>query len=359
MRCPKCGYTSFDNQDRCKKCKKRLSASAATLGMVVSAVPPSFLFVAEPEQEVDDFAEAEDVVVDLSGDDDTVLDLSAPDEQSFPAAHRRQETSAYPSLLADEEGVDLQLADDFEAESPAKEGGFDSPAALADEEGIDFELADDFEAESPAKEGGFDFPAALAEEEGIDFELADDFEAESPAKEGGFDFPAALADEDDIDPRLSRGIAEKGSGQELDLDFELDLPLDDDAAADTAAAPRIGIDLAKLDISDLQAPQAAEIEMPEDGKTVADTAAESEEEPAPSVLAAFTEELGDFEEETTAPAQEEFSLEDLQVDGLDVGKTALPDPGPGYHPAMKTGTALDSFHFELQELLAVDENEKA
>ena len=295
MRCPKCGYTSFDNQDRCKKCKKRLSASAATLGMVVSAVPPSFLFVAKPEQEVDDFAEAEDVVVDLSGDDDTVLDLSAPDEQSFPADHRRQETSAYPSLLADEEGVDLQLADDFEAESPAKEGGFDSPAALADEEGIDFELADDFEAESPAKEGGFDFPAALA----------------------------------------------------------------DDAAADTAAAPRIGIDLAKLDISDLQAPQAAEIEMPEDGETVADTATESEEEAAPSVLAAFTEELGDFEEETTAPVQEEFSLEDLQVDGLDVGKTALPDPGPGYHPAMKTGTALDSFHFELQELLAVDENEKA
>ncbi len=328
MRCPKCGYTSFDDQDRCKKCKKRLPASAMAMGAVVNAVPPSFLLVAKPEQEVDDFAEAEDVVVDLSGDDDTVLDLSTPDEQPFPADHRRQEASAYPSLLAEEEGVGLQLSDVFEGTSPVQKTGLD-------------------------------FPAAPDNAEDTDLELDDDLEEEGTAQGGGHDFPAALADAEDIDPRLSGSAGELGSGQGLDLDFELDLPLDDDAPADTAAIPRIGIDLAKLDISDLQAPQAAGTEMPESGETMADAAEESEEAPAPSVLAAFGEELGGFEEETTAPAREEFSLEDLQVEGLDVDKTALPDPGPGYQPATKTGTALDSFHFELQELLAVDENEKA
>lgn len=48
MRCPKCGYTSFDNLERCKRCKKNIAATAAALmGTTVDAVPPAFLCVGD------------------------------------------------------------------------------------------------------------------------------------------------------------------------------------------------------------------------------------------------------------------------------------------------------------------------
>ncbi len=51
MRCPKCGYTSFDNLERCKRCKKNIAAAAtALMGTVVDAISPSFLLAPEPEE---------------------------------------------------------------------------------------------------------------------------------------------------------------------------------------------------------------------------------------------------------------------------------------------------------------------
>lgn len=313
MRCPKCGYTSFDNQDRCRKCKKRLSSSAATLmGTVINATPPSFLLTARPQQEVDDFAGDEDVVVDLGMGDDHVLDLSAPEEPLSPAADAR--------------GKEVQLSDLFHTGKATLDqgAGLDAPAALADASDLDLRLDEDV-------------PAALA----------------------------GVADDEPRDAQPSvAGAGEAASLRELDLDFELDLPLDEDGdeaptavettASAAVAASRIGIDLAKLDISDLQAPQE-----PADAETAEEEGASGGEETSASVLAAYAEELGDFEDEPDTGAQEEFSLEDLEVEGLGMEKTAMPAPSAGYQPATKTGTALDSFHFELQELLEVNDNEKA
>lgn len=330
MRCPKCGYTSFDNQDRCKKCKKRLSSAATLMGTVINATPPSFLFTAKPQQETDDFAEDEDVVVDLGMGEDHVLDLSAPEEPLVPPG--------------DAGGKGVQLSDLFRSgkDSPDQGLGLDAPAALADDESMDLRLDEDGDdEEGPSPGSGLDFPAALADVP----DMTDDG-------------PGA------VQPPVSpvTGGGETGTLQELDLDFELDLPLDDgDEAAAALEAPasaavaasRIGLDLAKVDISDLQAPQE-----PTDAERAEEEAEGGEETPA-SVLAAYAEELGDFEDEPDTGAQEEFSLEDLQVEGLGMEKSAMPAPGAGYQPATKTGTALDSFHFELQELLEVNDNEKA
>ena len=44
MRCPKCGYISFDLVDECLKCKKNIkSASEVLQGSVLNVSPPSFL----------------------------------------------------------------------------------------------------------------------------------------------------------------------------------------------------------------------------------------------------------------------------------------------------------------------------
>ena len=44
MRCPKCGYTSFDDLERCKKCKKPMPPATSTLtGTVLEASAPAYL----------------------------------------------------------------------------------------------------------------------------------------------------------------------------------------------------------------------------------------------------------------------------------------------------------------------------
>lgn len=47
MKCPKCGYTSFDYLDACKKCGTDLSAVRSMLGVI--AVSPDEMAVASPK----------------------------------------------------------------------------------------------------------------------------------------------------------------------------------------------------------------------------------------------------------------------------------------------------------------------
>lgn len=111
---------------------------------------------------------------------------------------------------------------------------------------------------------------------------------------------------------------------------------------------RPSLDLAALDISDLQAPsphfsQPEGIELTLDlaDMTTADQAAQ------PS---------------TTRIGMQEFSLEDLQADDLELENpytlTVDKEAGQQYQPAMRTGTALDSFDFDLDKLFQVNRNEK-
>lgn len=259
MRCPKCGYTSFDDLERCKKCKKNIAATAtALMGTVASAAIPSFLGAAQPPQEQN---QGPDTGIELNIDDDSSLDFSSGTDDLF-------------SLDEGTPGADIQPA-----------------------------------------------TPELAEDRGIDLRLSDDLGA---------------------DP----------SPQEAAIDMELDLSLDDlgetplnlgnTEAADTPASP--GLDLAGLDISDLQAPEA-----PASQEIAFEPSLRLDDEPAPVSSAAAG----------AAPADDEFSLEDLQVEGLAESKPGAPVADDQYQPGMKTGTALDNFNFELDELLELNENEKA
>lgn len=264
MRCPKCGYTSFDNLERCKKCKKNIAAAAAALmGTVASAVPPSFLAMANQTQDLEPgVAGAE---LELNIDEHNGLDFSSSEDGLF-------------SL--DEE----------------------APAA---------------NSHQPVAE--------LSEDSGIDLSLPDHFD-DSPAQ------------------------------QEAAIDMELDLALDDldeepvppgNAEENEIAAPS-GLDLAGLDISDLQAPEAPAGQEAAFEPSLSLDGLDDEPAPVPPVS------------QEAAPADAgEFSLENLQVEGLAETKPEAPVADDQYQPGMKTGTALDNFNFDLDELLELNENEKA
>jgi len=82
MRCPKCGYISFDHLDSCRKCKKPI-AQAEFQGTTYPDIVPTFL---QPSQEIHN-----------SGFDEDMVDVLDPDLD----------------LLADENNENV-IADDFE-----------------------------------------------------------------------------------------------------------------------------------------------------------------------------------------------------------------------------------------------------
>jgi len=58
MRCPKCGYISFDHLETCKKCHKSLGSTAtAVKGTVYDFAPPLFLTVGTAKEEAAPLAE--------------------------------------------------------------------------------------------------------------------------------------------------------------------------------------------------------------------------------------------------------------------------------------------------------------
>lgn len=80
MRCPKCGYISFDHLEVCVKCKKNIKAVSSTLqGSVFQVEAPSFLRL-QPRQAEE---EADDVIVADSEefvDDDLAILIEEPQE---------------------------------------------------------------------------------------------------------------------------------------------------------------------------------------------------------------------------------------------------------------------------------------
>ena len=51
MRCPKCGFISFDNLENCLKCNKDISdATRAFQGSTLKVATPSFLKISVPDE---------------------------------------------------------------------------------------------------------------------------------------------------------------------------------------------------------------------------------------------------------------------------------------------------------------------
>lgn len=210
MRCPKCGYISFDFVDECSKCKKNIkSASEVLLGAVPKVPAPNFLkFRAEPEEtntaQADYLDEISPVDADYTDGESDFLthDADFPDEEnggielmadSFEDADGEEEMSVSSFVDDDiQEGeIEVDLSQFEEVSDP-------EAAFLSDPE------------DSPAEAGEDMFEISVPEE------LSDMSDLDPPA------LKAKTDDLDELDLNLDAGSLD------LDLDdLNFDLSLDD------------------------------------------------------------------------------------------------------------------------------------
>ncbi len=223
MRCPKCGYISFDHLEACGKCKKDLSTVVAELdGGAYSAQVPRFLVTqAEQEDAVEDFesiVEDEGIVFDEEFED-SELDI----------------------LVTDDDEADIALDDDDGPEIVM--GGDDSDVAFDDElPEVDFgaDEADEFQ-----------FEESTAEENDVEISIPDEL-----ADISDLSAPADDNDEADIsfaeEPVAQTPPVDSVPESDLDLDdlnLELD-PLEELATGKGTGSKNFELSLDEIDFSE-------------------------------------------------------------------------------------------------------------
>jgi len=220
MRCPKCGYITFDHLETCTKCRKNIAQASMQLsGTVYKAETPSFLQfeIDEPDTDndasVDLLSEEENIELDMSadGDDGVDMELSLEDD----------------TLESDEAQADEDLDLDFMDESVEALG-----LGSNEDDEFDLDFSDDESIDLDLDEGGKD---AVEGEDGpqLDFSELDISDLAPPS-----------ADEDDL-----------SSGE---LTFE---GVADASAAAAAGAVRSSIKTAGAGLEDLQM-DGLDLEMP-------------------------------------------------------------------------------------------------
>ncbi len=171
MKCPKCGYNSFDYLDSCKKCNKDLSEHKAHFNIrsiLLSEMPTDVTLpvaegaladaVAAPNVSGDDFAggagkDADDFGFDFMGDSEDEEDLSfdelfedAPAEDDVeetlpaPAANAEQPATPDPKLAGEETALNLEnaTAEDFSFDEPELSAPTEDSADLASAASTEF-----------------------------------------------------------------------------------------------------------------------------------------------------------------------------------------------------------------------------
>lgn len=208
MRCPKCGYISFDNVEICLNCNKSIADAAMPfLGSTRNVAVPKFLrfAVSEEDLEIEGAAEV-DGDIEFSDPD---LEILVDDEDQGDEIDFSMEEALSEELGEDEDQEELDLSADL--------GQFEDVPEQEDEETFTFADQD----ESPAETAEAPPDPALA----IPDELADISDLSPPepvAAESPDSEEVAAAPEDKLD--LSS----------LDMEFDI-AGLDDELPAPEAA----------------------------------------------------------------------------------------------------------------------------
>lgn len=225
MRCPKCGYISFDQVDSCSKCGKDVASEVSELqGTAVKAEAPFFLqsAVAAVSSEPEEVHATPEFKSNLSEAVD--FDLGSEDEKT-------EEISV--EVVEEEAGADIDFS--FDEESPTSISAESASEASTQDESVGESIDFDFSAEvdtpeTAIKEEGGAAPAAADELSGLEI---DAHELEKEASET-FDMSAEesvdsadesdelldafdLGDSDEISTLDLSGDSDEG-GIEFDLD---------------------------------------------------------------------------------------------------------------------------------------------
>lgn len=292
MRCPKCGYISFDYVESCAKCSRDLSALAEALeGTAFMVEEPDFLSsvvgdLGEPAAVYDGGPEAE--AFDLTGDeideaeDDVALEGN---EEGVPSV----DLSLFGQQGSEQEEPAVETEPELSLEEPDKE----------EEGGIEFAM------EEPPEE-----PGPEEEEEGIEFHMEEEPDAEPEL---------TLEEEAQEEEEAAIGPApEEEVGEQAEISLE-EAGADEEEAEETAEfadeLPDLDMESAEEEEIDFAPEQMPEIEL-----------GELEEEPAESDAA----EAGggdfslDIDVDLEEPAEEEmvFNLEDIDMSDLVIEESA-------------------------------------
>jgi len=204
MKCPKCGYHSFEYLERCRKCGNDLAAFKAKFNLrslifpkrqsgaaVTAASAEDFAFEAEPAAPV---AAAAVTAVATTVASTTVANAT---DFGFDFMDETPVTNASPQIPAD---ADSPLPDEA---APSTQAGFDSEA-------FDWDAEDEMRAEAADADEEEDTVDAAAGDESFGLDLS--WDAELPVLE-----QAAVEPEDPSDPLDMDSLS--------DWDFEAETPL--------------------------------------------------------------------------------------------------------------------------------------
>ncbi|MBU0945376.1 MAG: hypothetical protein KKE53_13085 [Proteobacteria bacterium] len=196
MRCPKCGYISFDHVTTCLKCNKDISGGVAVEGTTYHAAAPSFLRVPKKQ----DIEEAE-LQAEEFGDED--FEFADPDLD----------------ILSDE-GDEISFA---ESDVDMVDIAIEEVEDEEEVEGIDFQLEADEDFDEDLDAGGFDFD--FDEDEDEDEDEAVVSSVPEPGAKPLLSVPDELLDISDLAPPVKEPVKpdDSGSGMELSLDDEMNL----------------------------------------------------------------------------------------------------------------------------------------
>lgn len=228
MRCPKCGYNSFDHLDNCKKCGKDLANYKQQYG-IKSVLFPGLMRVPEAfaESEMGSPSVAEKVAA-------ATATAAAAKVATESEPVREFETAAAGSSERDDFGFDFMGESEEEDDLSFDELFEEAPA----DEDVEETLPEPEQRKAQEDDFSFDTTTAPEEDKQLpeDEELADDFgfdltEAEE-AGEGDFDLPPPEDDDFNFDEEESIFDKEQAKGTEEDPKDPFDLPgfsLDEEA----------------------------------------------------------------------------------------------------------------------------------
>jgi hypothetical protein len=198
MRCPKCGFISFDNLESCLKCKKDISeATRAFQGSTLNVATPSFLRISTPDEN--------DLQIEGAAEVGGEIEFADPDLE----------------ILIDDDddqgGIDFEFGADEPDDDLPLAGDFDEASTFGDDEDGDPDLSADL--------GQFE---DVPEDDTFSFEDIDD-EPEKPGDAGQpeMDLPDELNDISDLLPPESSTDNEPAAATESGNDTALAEPEDD------------------------------------------------------------------------------------------------------------------------------------
>ena len=201
MRCPKCGFISFDSLEKCLKCNKELKDVAGLmLGTVFKVQAPSYLKI-PTGAEAKDFGEDIEII---GGTPDGDFDLQDPDlEILFDEEAEVADDSSSLRLEKDSSDLEVISSADFDAAKDEDDGQ------------ISIDLGQ-FRNDRGDEDSGLEDIFGEGKEERLSLEL-----------------PDGLTDISDLapppkkmtQPPLQKSTDRPKSGDDLDFDLDLDLDL--------------------------------------------------------------------------------------------------------------------------------------